>query len=226
MQVRSLAVSETPPVTAPVFEACPSSPFPFPAGDDVVRQTDCFNCGIFCYRWLEQRACNSVISYFTHDVTYLRVLLQVELLCGRPVRIIEPLVESGIQAEVSAQLREWADRTAGLVSGASWHCHESNPPTPSIDSLHRELSMRLDCQLATKRGSGGQLVVHEQHAVARASTPPWSEFAIKVAKASTTASHDTFTKWECGLDAFRDGDSVNPDAAPLMPVAGETPGAL
>ena len=45
----------------------------------MVRQRDGHNCGVFSYRWLEQRACNSIISYTSQNVdTYLRVLLQAE----------------------------------------------------------------------------------------------------------------------------------------------------
>jgi hypothetical protein len=44
----------------------------------VVPQRDGYNCGVFSYRWLEQRACNSIITYKNTDVdSYLRVLLQV-----------------------------------------------------------------------------------------------------------------------------------------------------
>ena len=46
----------------------------------MVRQTDGHNCGVFSYRWLEQRACNSIITYKNKDVdSYLRVLLQVRI---------------------------------------------------------------------------------------------------------------------------------------------------
>jgi hypothetical protein len=75
------------------------------AADDVVAQQDTHNCGVLSYRWIEQRVCNSVINYTTLDVAYLRRLLQVELVHGRPMRLIQDAEYVFDQSYATVQLR-------------------------------------------------------------------------------------------------------------------------
>ena len=93
---RQMSIGVHPPLTTPhcptrnrVHVSCTRLE-PRNTGDDAVRQQDSYNCGVLAFRWIEQRVCNSVITYTTLDVTYLRVLLQVELLRGKPMRLIDP----------------------------------------------------------------------------------------------------------------------------------------
>ena len=88
----------------------------------MVIQWDTWNCGILAYRWIEQRVCNSVITYTSVDVAYLRALLQVELLRGKPVRLIAPGNDSTHQLVEEARLglRRCTYRLTAEYQAAEW----------------------------------------------------------------------------------------------------------
>ena len=103
-------------------------------GDGVVKQRDTWNCGILAYRWIEQKVCNNVITYTSLDVEYMRELLQVELLRGKPVRLIPPDDEPSLRlvGDVKSSLQRCTIRLSQSVASAQWQLCQ--PPDGSICS--------------------------------------------------------------------------------------------
>ena len=170
------------------------------AADDVVAQQDTHNCGVLSYRWIEQRVCNSVINYTTLDVAYLRRLLQVELVHGRPMRLIQD-AEWSTTSLTKATLRSSFATLAGICRDTEWSAQSlANPVAESapvmtignVGSLKKlcatseqamrihtnillqELSLRIHCQ----KGSS-------QNAV---TMPPWASHASLSATLSVALS--------------------------------------
>ena len=105
-------------------------------------QWDTWNCGILAYRWIEQRVCNSVITYTSVDVAYLRALLQVELLRGKPVRLIAPGNDSTHQLVEEARLglRRCSDRLTDDSASAEWQLNSPQDSTVRLEHNSPQVS--------------------------------------------------------------------------------------
>ena len=161
------------------------------------------------------------------------LFLQVELLSGRPVRLVDPRVERGedvVRAVVisAERTRSWALRAQKMAEGANWS--STLPPEQQVTSHTRSgnlvdlasLSERLHRQVAQDDEAENGIVRCSE--LTHDKLPVWTGYVTNCAEQAVVHSGTEMEGWLSSLPvAQRTSAPAIPAPGTIVPLAGMAP---